>query len=95
MATPSEFYSYLSDIRKGFSDYSSASSKTLDGSQTQLQQIKLVHLNLLEACSHVMEAFDPTVTVHMFTADEMRDFLVLINDILDAHHNVDFEQYYV
>lgn len=91
----SDFYSYLSDIRKGFSDYAGNSSKTLKGSQTREQRIKLAHLNLLEVCSHVMEAFDPTVTTHQFTADEMRDFLRIANDILDANYNVDFDEFYV
>jgi len=94
MADVNEFYSYLSDVRKGFSDYAENSSKTLEGSQTHPQKVKLVLLNLLEACSHVMEDYDVTTTIHMFTADEMRDFMLIINDILDEHFFVNFDQYY-
>jgi hypothetical protein len=91
----SDFYSYLSNVRTGVSNYGGNSSKTLKGSQSREQRIKLVHLNLLEACSHVMEAFDPTVTTHQFSADNMRDFLRIINDILDTNYNVDFDEFYV
>jgi len=94
MATPSEFYSYLSNVRYGFSGYAANSSKTLSGSQSSEQKVKLVHLNLLEACSHVMEAFDATDTIHQHTADQMRDFMGIINDILDANYSVDFDQFY-
>jgi hypothetical protein len=94
MADVNEFYSYLSDIRGGFSGYAADSSKTLEGSQTHNQKIKLVHLNLLEVCSYVMEKYDPTTTVHMFTADEMRDWMRIANDILDENFYVDFDQYY-
>jgi len=94
MADANEFYSYRSDVRKAFSDYGATSSKTLEGSQTIEQQVKLVYLNLLMICSDVIEYFDPTTSVHMFNADEMRDFMRIINDIVDRNDYVNFDQYY-
>jgi hypothetical protein len=94
MADANEFYSYLSDVRKSFSDFAAGSSTVPKGTETLEQEIELTKLNLLEVCSYVMEKFDPTTTIHQFTAVEMRDFMALLNDIINEHHNVNFEQFY-
>jgi hypothetical protein len=94
MADANEFYDYLSNIRKGFSDFGATNSNLVSGTQTYEQKITLTEFILLDACMYLMNKYDPTSQIHMFTADEMRDFMRLINDILDTNYNVDFSQYY-
>ena len=94
MADVNEFYSYRSTIRADLSSYFANSSLLDGGSQTSDKKIELAYINTLEPCSRVMEKFDPTSLIHLFTADEMRDFMRIINDILNTNYNVNFEQYY-
>ena len=96
MADASEYYTYLSTIRIGFSDYVVAHGvgAKVNGIKSDGQQRKLVQLNIFTSCMDVMNHFEPTSTVHMFTALEMGDWMSKINQLLNETYYVDFSQYY-
>jgi len=96
MAVASEYYEYLSAIRTEFSDFVVAYSSDFqsNGMKTVEQQRKLVQLNMFTASMDVLNSFDPTSQIHMFTAAEMNDWMTKVNQLLNETYYVEFTQYY-
>ena len=94
MAVVAEFTTYRDTIRDDFNSYVTLYIQSKIGTQTHEAERKLAELCLLESYLLVMEDFDPTETIHMFTAAEMEEFMTQINQILKTTTNVEFTQYY-
>jgi hypothetical protein len=90
------FYDYLAQIRVDYSQFIADSSNTFSkkGINSPSQRITLVKMNTFTACMHVMNAFDPSVTIHMFTHDEMDDWMEKINYLVNQQYHIDWVQYY-
>lgn len=95
-ANPTEYYQYLNSVRTAYSNYVVAHSTDIkeNGQKGTDQLRKTVQLNMFEVCLDVLNKFDPTSTVHMFTASEMNDWMTKVNELVNEEYYVEWTQFY-